>query len=1252
MKYCLLLLFTCLLNFILFPHAGLAQARRLEMAPANQHQAPDKLLQFIENKNQWDPSVSFMAPIPGGKLYLQPQALLFSFIDTEAIGHQHTKGSASKPAATSVKAHAYSVNFLGASPGKGQIQGRRAATTLRNYFLGNDPARWASGVRAFEEAYYQNLYPGIGMRLYENRQQLKYEFLVAPNTDPNAIRMQYKGATQIQLVHGALHIKTSINEVTEQKPFAYQMIGGRQVEVACNFKLQEDIVTFDLPQGYDPSQPLIIDPVLSFSTYSGSTADNWGFTATYDQEGNMYSGGIVVDQGFPVTVGAYDLSFNGTRGGFEFWDVGILKYKTTASGPASLLYATYIGGNLTEAPSSLVINSNNELLILGTTSSANFPTTTGAQDQSFNGGQQNTNPIGGVTYGQGSDLFISRLSPTGDRLQASTFLGGSQNEGLLNQVLDQNYGDKFRADVLTDADNNVYIVSSTQSADFPIVGGFQRSFGQGGSDALVAKLSPGLRLMWSSYLGGSGQDAAYSIQLDSRKNIFICGGTTSSNLPSTSGAYQTTIQGRTDGFVASISNDGQVLQKLSYLGTSAPDQAYFVQLDEADNIYLLGQTLGNYPVSPDVYSNANGRQFIHKLSNDLSTSLFSTVFGALNATSTGRANISPTAFLVDNCSRIYVCGWGGGVNSSDIYFNGTVNNMPITPDAFQKTTDGQDFYLMLLGPDASRLEYATYFGGSQPSGMSGEHVDGGTSRFDKRGYVYQAVCAACGQAGSSSGFPTTPGAWSQNNNGITGTDIRCNNAAFKFDMGILKAEAGEDQVICANQGPFQLTGFNPAGGTWSGPGVSATGLFTPDASLAGTVTLTYTITSGSCVSTSTKTITVNAADPVSFTGLSPRICLPAAPLPLTPSIPGGTFSGPGIIGASFDAQVAGNGTHTITYTYTNASGCTTTSSQTVQVGTSPVVSAGPDERICSGSYPLLLTGFSPAGGTWSGTGVDASGLFTPSEAIVGTHVLTYTVSNGFCTVTKTKTVVVDPTIKFTQGPPISLCPDGAAYAITDITPPGGSWTGTGVSTEGIFTPSPSLIGSHQLTYFVQVGACSGISTQQVTISAPPVIRAEAVPTECGSPTNIQGFAPFTARFTNNSTGATGYLWEFGDGGTSTEINPSHQYTRNGNYEIYLTAFYGNGCQVKQKIAVAQVDKDELVPNVFTPNGDGLNDTFVPRITCLPVDLKIYNRWGKLVYEQKNYQNNWGGEQVVNGIYYYQLTSSKGQTWKGWVEIVR
>ncbi len=217
-------------------------------------------------------------------------------------------------------------------------------------------------------------------------------------------------------------------------------------------------------------------------------------------------------------------------------------------------------------------------------------------------------------------------------------------------------------------------------------------------------------------------------------------------------------------------------------------------MDSEENVYVLGQTQGNYPVSAGVYSNPNSGQFIHKLTKDLSQSLFSTVFGS----GTPSPNISPTAFLVNDCQNLYVAGWGGSVNAPVVqfpsgivtrnYVGGNTFNLPVTDDAFQGNTFGSDFYLMVLADDASELLYATYLGGN----VSATHVDGGTSRFDKRGIVYHAVCAGCG---GFSDFPTTSGAPSQTNN-----SINCNNAAFKFDLASLRARFQTNNVELTQPG--------------------------------------------------------------------------------------------------------------------------------------------------------------------------------------------------------------------------------------------------------------------------------------------------------------------------------------------------------------------------------------------------------------------------------------------------------------------
>ncbi|MEO1253777.1 MAG: PKD domain-containing protein, partial [Bacteroidota bacterium] len=217
-----------------------------------------------------------------------------------------------------------------------------------------------------------------------------------------------------------------------------------------------------------------------------------------------------------------------------------------------------------------------------------------------------------------------------------------------------------------------------------------------------------------------------------------------------------------------------------FLGTPQYDQVYFIDIDEEESIYAAGQTTGSYPVTRGTYSNPNSAQFIHKLTTELDSTFFSTVFGS----GTPVPNISPTAFLANECGNLFLSGWGGVTNERNTPTTNVGNtfNLPITPDALNPSTDGSDFYLMVLSADGSELLYATYYGSTN---NGGDHVDGGTSRFDKRGIVYQATCS-CG--GSVDDFPTTLGAWSTINNGVNAAgDERCNNAAFKFDLATLKA---------------------------------------------------------------------------------------------------------------------------------------------------------------------------------------------------------------------------------------------------------------------------------------------------------------------------------------------------------------------------------------------------------------------------------------------------------------------------------
>ena len=284
----------------------------------------------------------------------------------------------------------------------------------------------------------------------------------------------------------------------------------------------------------------------------------------------------------------------------------------------------------------------------------------------------------------------------------------------------------------------------------------------GPQDGVVFKLNTDLSsILWSTYLGGNNDDAVYDVVLDQNNNLYIAGGTNSVNFPTTTGVLSPAIHGGVDGFITHLNATGSTILASTFIGTPDYDQTYFVELDPYGDVYTTGQTEGLYPVSAGVYSNAGSSQFIHKMNATLDTTIYSTVFGNGNRI----PNISPTAFLVDTCLNVYVAGWGRCL-SLGVFTNGNNSNMPITPNAHQSWTDGCDFDFFVLNSTATAPAYATYFGG----GMSQEHVDGGTSRFDKNGVIYEAVCAGCG---GYNDFPTTPGVVSNTNN-----SGNCNNGCY------------------------------------------------------------------------------------------------------------------------------------------------------------------------------------------------------------------------------------------------------------------------------------------------------------------------------------------------------------------------------------------------------------------------------------------------------------------------------------------
>jgi hypothetical protein len=754
----------------------------------------DPELKFIENKNQWPTGINFGARIPGGNMFVQPGRFSYFLRDEKTLEEIHERthkrlneSDGSRVFDLNIKNHFVQVNFIGANLNSIATPFGKLSTYY-NYYLGSNSDTWASEANSYSGIYYQQFYKGIDVKIYSIGKNLKYDYIVAPYADPSQIMVEYEGADNLYLDNGNLMVKTSLGDLIEKRPFAFQFINGKKVEVRCEYLLTNGVITFNFPDGFDACYELTIDPLLIFSTFSGSTADNWGSTATPGENGTLYSAGVTnesVDSGggkFPSTPGSFQTAYGGQ------YDIGILKYDSLGK---NLLYATYLGGSESESPHSLIMNADEELVLLGTTSSSNFPTTPGAIDRSFNGGT----PVSHVlNFDHGSDLFVARIKQDGTALLSSTFLGGDKNDGLNSGPLVKNYGDELRGDVVTDDDKNIYISTVTASDNFPVTKGLDTLYNGGGTDALLIKLNQDLsKIIWATYIGGSGIDAAHTLKLDSDRNIFLAGGTNSTDFPKQVGSYQSAITGLEDGWIAQIKNSGDEILHVTFTGTSEFDQVYFLDIDNVGGVYVYGQTAGAFPITAGTYpdSKPNSGQFVQKLNTDLTTLAFSTVFGSGN----GKPDISPTAFMINECNNLYMCGWGGEVN--DDYWGTSTNGMLTSEDAYQKTTSGSDFYFIVLTADASQFLYGSYMGGTK----SRTHVDGGTSRFSKDGIVYHAVCSGC-QAYNASGhptsdFPTTAGAWSNSNN-----SKNCNNAAFKFDLSSLKARLQSNTVA------LDMPGYN------------------------------------------------------------------------------------------------------------------------------------------------------------------------------------------------------------------------------------------------------------------------------------------------------------------------------------------------------------------------------------------------------------------------------------------------------------
>jgi hypothetical protein len=674
------------------------------------HQATN--LKYVPNAGQWESNVVYKAQIGNGSLFLEKDAFTFSLVNGEDLheAHELIHNDVQAGMNYTIHNHAYKVNLLNANPNV-YLESMDELPTSLNYFLGSDNSKWGSDIHAATIVKYNAIFAGIDAFVYSQNGDLKYDFIVQPNANVNQIALNYEGLDAIGINEkGDLMLTTSLGEFSELKPYAYQLINGAEAKVKCNYILDGEQVRFEFPNGFDHTKELVIDPILVGATLSGSSAENYGHSAAFDDQGNIYTAARNFGIGYPTTLGAFQTTYGGNT------DIVISKLDPTAS---TLIYATYLGGSDQDLPHSLFVN-NGELYMLGSTESIDYPVSALAA-QVNNGGQ--------------TDIVVTHFNQTGTALIGSTYMGGTLDDG--SNSISYNYGDDFRGEIIVESNGDCAIACYSSSTNFPTTtGAYQTSLG-GDQDAVVFKLSPDMStILMSTFMGAAGDDVAYGLRALSNGDLYVTG-SFASNAINLSSGYQVNHTGDDDAYVVRISADGSTIMNGTYLGTADKEQGFFLDLDPSGDVYIFGQTHGaNLPITSGAYNISGSTQFLSKFDPSLSNLMISTLVGGTGGSTWTLGSVSglmaPTAFMVDRCGYIYMSG-----------FN-TDQNLPLTAGAFH--TSGS-FYVSVLQPDAAGLHFSTYYGGSA------DHVDGGTSRFDPRGVVYQAVC-------SNSGFQTTAGAHS------------------------------------------------------------------------------------------------------------------------------------------------------------------------------------------------------------------------------------------------------------------------------------------------------------------------------------------------------------------------------------------------------------------------------------------------------------------------------------------------------------
>jgi len=1116
-----------------------------------------------------------------------------------------------------IKFHRIDVDLMNCNP-SATILPLNEVEGYQNFYLGHRP-NGITGAKEFNKIVYREIYPKTDLIFYGNKQNgMKYDLVLRPGSDPENIVLKYNGASGVELANGKLKVTSSLGELGEYMPKVYQIIEGKIVDVKAEYILNNSSgnsleISFKVGT-FNRNYALVIDPAV-WSTYHGNAGRD-ETSSIKAQYGSVVVSGNTMINTFPVSVGAYFSNFQG-----GFMDAFLVKFDADGK----RLWSTYFGGNVDDNSVSVELNSNSDIFINGWTTSANLPVTPGAFQSAYAGGR--------------SDSYVAKFSSAGNLIW-STYMGGTNTE--------------YAGSLDVDANNNVVVLGCTFSNDFPVLSAFQGT-NLGVSDIVLFKFNSTGTLQWSTYYGGSQADIGTAVKIDINNDIVFTGCNENGNLPTTPGAFQQNYQSKVrDGFVSKFTSNG-VRLFTSYIGGNGDEIGQCITTDLKDNIIvgISGYLSTNLPSTPGAYQinpstgTAPYENFLIKF-NPLGNRQWATYMGSIyNDMFSG---------LATNEFNDIIYVW----EFEDLYglINGIQPGIPNTcgTKKVMQRGDPEDMIITKFDENGN-LICNTFWGGNAEDDL--DHATEPVS-YDK-GFIYLT--------GFSMGmYPVTPGAFQtayspqmhwdpvitklcsyscaetytanfnfspSANNICLGQSINITNAtSLSLNCDTTQTEY---EWTFYNAVPSTSTAKSPTGIKYSTPGKHNVKLIIRTPCLTDSVTTTNFITVNSSVQ---KNDTVNICQGLfaqihgsnqnisgvySQTFVAANGCDSISSVTLNvKSTSTNTISITACKTYSLNAQIYNSG-GIYSQTLTSASGCD--SVLTIDLTINGAINTSATQNICQGQYALIHGVNQNMPGLYAQTLTTTSGCDSISSITLAVNsVSSTTINASACSSYNlngqnyTSSGIYSQTLSAALGCDSLLTINLTINSNTSTADTQKVCQGESVFIHGVDQRTPGVY----TQTFVSANGCDSISSVSLNLYPNPNAAFIATP-PLGALQNTVIY------FTDQSQGKiNSWQWSFGDANnnTSYQQNPSFTFRDTGIYLLQLIVINEYGCaDTATNEFIINGDVTLYVSNAFTPNGDGINDVFMPLSSgtnFLNFEMWIYDRWGNLIYETNDLNSGWDG----------------------------